>query len=167
MAGREGSVAPKERVNIIYKSDTGDAQEEVELPFRFLVMGDFTGQETDTPVEQRTLVNVDKDNFDSVLAAQDVRADISVPNELSDKEGDELSVSLQFDKMKDFSPDAISQQVPELRSLVGLRDALSMLKGPLGNTPAFRKKLQEILEDPSAQEKLLAELKLATDAEKK
>ena len=80
---KEGSVAPKERVNIVYKTDVGDAKEEVELPFRFLVVGDFTGKEQpDVPVEQRTLVSVDKTNFDDVLAGQEVSTDLSVPNEL-------------------------------------------------------------------------------------
>ena len=32
----EGSVAPKERVNIVYKPDTGGMQEEIELPLRIL-----------------------------------------------------------------------------------------------------------------------------------
>ena len=31
---KEGTVAPKERVNIVYRPATGDAQEEVELPLK-------------------------------------------------------------------------------------------------------------------------------------
>ncbi len=157
---KEGSVAPKERVNIVYKSDTGDAQEEVELPFRFLVMGDFTGRDEETPLEQRKLIGVDKDNFDDVLAGQNVSADISVPNKLSDDvdEGEELPVSLKFENMKDFSPDNVCQQVPELKSLTDLRDALTMLKGPLGNMPAFRKRLEAMMDDPEAQRRILEEL---------
>lgn len=159
---KEGSVAPKERVNIVYKTDIGDAQEEVELPFRFLVVGDFTGKEQpDVPVEQRTLVSVDKTNFDDVLAGQEVATDLSVPNELVDgQEGEELAVSLRFENMKDFTPDAITQQVPELAGLVGLRDALTMLKGPLGNTPTFRKQLERLLTDPESRERILKELNL-------
>ena len=157
---KEGSVAPKERVNIMYKSDTGDAQEEVELPFRFMVIGDFTGREEETPIEQRQLLGVDKDNFNDVLSGQKVSADISVPNKLSEnaEEGEELPVSLKFDSMKDFSPDNICQQVPELKSLVDLRDALTMLKGPLGNMPAFRKRLEAMMDDPEAQRRILDEL---------
>ena len=50
---KEQSVAPKERVNITYKPATGDAQEEVELPLRILMMGDYTGKRDDTPLEER------------------------------------------------------------------------------------------------------------------
>lgn len=163
---KEGSVAPKERVNIVYKSHVGDAQEEVELPFRFLVVGDFTGKESDAPIEQRQLVGVDKDNFNKVLKEQNVSLDASVPNALSDgDENEEMPVSLKFENMKDFSPDAVCQQVPELKSLVDLRDALTMLKGPLGNMPAFRKQLQKLMDDPATQERILSELKSATDDE--
>jgi len=163
---KEGSVAPKERVNIVYKSHVGDAQEEVELPFRFLVVGDFTGKESDAPIEQRQLVGVDKDNFNKVLKEQNVSLDASAPNALADgDENDEMSVSLKFENMKDFSPDAVCQQVPELKSLVDLRDALTMLKGPLGNMPAFRKQLQKLMDDPATQERILSELKSATEEE--
>ena len=158
---KEGSVAPKERVNIVYKSFTGGAQEEVELPFRFLVVGDFTGRPEDAPIEQRPMINVDKGNFDEVLAGQNVKVELSVPDELTQQKDSEINVALQFRRMKDFSPDAICQEVPELKALVGLRDALTMLKGPLGNVPAFRKRLQALLSDSDAQKRLLEELTLA------
>lgn len=51
---QEGSVAPKERVNIVYRPATGDAKEDVELPLKLLVVGDFTLKETNTPVENRS-----------------------------------------------------------------------------------------------------------------
>lgn len=161
--GQDGSVAPRERINIVYKSDTGDQKEDVELPFRFLVVGDFTGKESDGPIEERAPVGVDKDNFDAVMEAHDVSVDLGVPNELSEDEGDEIGVSLKFKRMRDFSPDSVCQQVPELKKLVDLRDALTALKGPLGNTPAFRKRLQAILDDPSQQKQLMEELGVGKD----
>lgn len=161
-SGKEGSVAPKERINIVYRPETGNAQEEVELPMRFLVLGDFTGREDSTPLEERQAVSIDKESFDRVLDAYDVRADFNVPNELSEGEGapQELGVALRFSSMRDFTPDAICEQMPELKQLIELRDALSAFKGPLGNIPAFRKRLEAILDDPAAQERLIAELGL-------
>ena len=157
---KEGSVAPQERVNITYKSSVGDMQEEVELPLKMLFLGDYTGRHDDTPVEERKPINVDKDNFQQVLAEQKLALKVSVPSALSDVEGESLTVSLAFKKLADFNPDAIVEQVPELQKLMQLRGALTALKGPLGNVPNFRRKIQSMLQDDSAKAKLLAELGL-------
>ena len=155
---KEGSVAPRERVNIVYKPATGGAQEEKELPFKFLVMGDFTGQKDDRALEDRKPVAVDKDNFNDVMRGMNLKAEFQAANTLSGKEGEELPVNLKFNSMKDFDPEAVARQVPELNKLLELRDALTALKGPLGNVPEFRKKIQTLVTDPAAREKLLKEL---------
>jgi type VI secretion system protein ImpB len=156
--GKEASVAPKERVNITYKPATGDAQEEVELPLRILMMGDYTGKRDDTPLEERKPISVDKDNFSEVMAEQNLSLNMNVSDKLSGNEGDEMSVRLKFKNLKDFTPEGVAEQVPELRQLMMLRNALTALKGPLGNIPKFRKKIQELLGDDAARERLMKEL---------
>jgi len=155
---KEGSVAPKERVNIIYRPATGDAKEEIELPLKVLVMGDFTLQKDARSVEDRQPVNIDKDNFNDVLSAQNVRLETVIDNKLSDEPDAQMSVNLDFKKMKDFEPDTIIQKVPELKKLMELRDALKALKGPLGNIPEFRKKIQDIVKDEEVKARLMKEL---------
>ena len=156
----DGSVAPKERVNIVYKSATGDAQEQVELPLKQLVIGDFTLRENDTPLEDIKPIKVDKDNFTDVLKGQNLSLKLAVPNRLAENapEDEQIPVNLKFESIKDFEPDAIVTQVPELQQLIALRDSLKALKGPMGNLPEFRKQLQALMNDPGARERLLAEL---------
>jgi len=155
---QEGSVAPKERVNIVYRPATGDAKEEVELPLKLMVLGDFTLKADDRMVEDRDPVSIDKDNFNDVLKGQGLELKLNVPNALSGKDDDQLAVQLKFDSLKDFDPDAIVRNVPELAKLMDLREALKALKGPLANVPEFRKKVQELIKDPGARERLLTEL---------
>ena len=157
---KEGTVAPKERVNIVYRPATGDAKEEVELPLKLLVVGDFTMQEDDRMIEEREPINIDKDNFDEVMRAQNLKLDVNVPDKISGEADQEVAVSLKFDSIKDFNPEAIAQNTPELNQLLQLREALSALKGPMSNRPEFRKKIQEIVKDDAAREKILKELKL-------
>lgn len=160
---KEGSVAPRERVNIVYKPATGGAQEEIELPLKQLVIGDFSFRPDDRPLEDRKPINVDKDNFNDVMRQQNLSLNFTVPNRLSGQEGDELPVSLNVETLKDFGPESIADQVPELKKLTDLRDALTALKGPLGNVPGFRKKLQAILQDEGARERLIKELGIESE----
>jgi type VI secretion system protein ImpB len=155
---KEGSVAPKERVNIVYKPSTGNAQEEVELPLKMLMMGDFTQRPDDTPLEDRKTINVDKDNFSEVMAKQNLEVNVTVPDKLSNEAGAEMAVKLKFKSLKDFEPEGVVNQVPELRKLLELRSALNALKSPLGNVPAFRKKIQGLLGDAEGRSKLMKEL---------
>jgi type VI secretion system protein ImpB len=159
----KGSVAPKERVNIVYKSHTGEKTEEVELPLKLLVLGDFSGRQSDEIVEERKTININKENFDEVMKSYGINMDLSVPNTLDAeaKSGSELTVQLKMRGIKDFSPDNIVDQVPELKSLLELRQSLLALKGPLGNVPAFRKSIQGILSDDTLREQLMRELGLS------
>ncbi|MGD9183033.1 MAG: type VI secretion system contractile sheath small subunit [Desulfobacterales bacterium] len=157
---KEGSVAPKERVNIVYRPATGDAKEEVELPLKLLVMGDFTLRAVDRMVEEREPINIDKDNFNEVLKAQNLALDITIPNKLSEDPEEEMSLSLKFESLADFGPEAIVKNTPELNKLLELREALTSLKGPMSNRPEFRKKIQKLIKDEAAREQLLKELKL-------
>ncbi len=155
---KEGSVAPKERINIVYKPATGDGQEELELPLKLMVMGDFTNKEDDTAIEDRDVLSVDKNNFDEVLSAQNINLNFTVNNALSEEADEEIPVELSIGGMKDFEPESIARQVPEVNALLELREALTTLKGPMGNVPAFRKLLQSIVTDEDARKKLLDEL---------
>lgn len=157
---KKGSVAPKERVNITYRPSVGDAKEEVELPLKLLILGDFTMKQDDTPVEDRETVNVNKDNFSEVLDAHDVKLEAVVPDKLSGEEGAQMTVNLDFKSMRDFEPDEIIKKVPELKKLYELREALKALKGPLGNVPAFKKKITELVQDDTTRAQLLKELGL-------
>ncbi|MDR1870660.1 MAG: type VI secretion system contractile sheath small subunit [Deltaproteobacteria bacterium] len=154
------TVAPKERVNIVYKSATDGAQSEVELPNKTLVVGDFTLRPDDRPLEDRSSIAVNKDNFDDVLKGQGLSLDIVVPNKLSDDPEAASPVHLEFQSLKDFEPDAVAKSVPELKQLMDVREALKALKGPLANVPDFRKKILEVIKNDDARAQLLAALQL-------
>ena len=162
---KEGSVAPKERVNITYKPATGNAKEEVELPLKLLMLGDYTMRPDPTPLEDRKPINVDKDNFQKVMAEQKLSLNMAVKDRLSENEDNELNVNLKFRRLSDMEPAAIANQVPELKKLLDLRAALTALKGPLGNEKAFRNKIQQILSDPAQRNKIVSELGLDKEGE--
>lgn len=162
---KEGSVAPKERINITFKPAVGGVQEEVELPLKLLVLGDFTQREDLSKLEDRKPVSVDKNTLDEVLAKQALSVLLSVPNRLQESpEIEELAVQVRISSMKDFNPASLVEQIPELKQLMELRDALVALKGPLGNTPSFRKAIEHALADDQSRARVLAELGLSSPA---
>lgn len=163
MSNKLGSVAPKERINIKYVPAVGDQQSEVELPHKMLVTGDFKGHGEETSLEERQAIRVNKDTFNEVLAEADVGLEMSIPSTLGNNRDDELNISLRFASINDFNPDAVAGQVPELQKLLALREALVALKGPMGNVPAFRKQLQQLLGDARARARLASELNLCLD----
>jgi len=155
---KESTIAPKERVNIVYRPATGDAQEDVELPLKMLVLGDFTGNSDDRPLEKREPQGIDKDNFNEILKAQNITMNLNIPNRLAAEKDQDMNVNLRVESMKDFGPEAIIEQVPELKRLLELREALRSLKGPLSNIPEFRKKVQALIKDDTTRRKLLEEI---------
>lgn len=158
----DGSIAPKERVNIRYTPKVDGLTSEIELPLNLLITGDLKGKPDNTPLDERTAVSVNRYNLDSVIAEADIEREFTVPAELSDVPDAYLNINLKVKSMSDLSPDNIAQQVPEIKRLLELREALVALKSPLGNIPAFRQQIQALLENDETREQLIRELGIAS-----
>lgn len=154
---KQQSKSPKERINITYRPAT-NTKEQKELPLRMAMLGDFTLKEDETPLEERKMTRVDKDSFGDVMRSQKLGLTMNVKNKLTGGEDDEMAVNLNFATLKDFEPEQIARQVPELNQLLETREALSALKAPLANKRAFVKKVQEIVKDEATREKLIQAL---------
>jgi type VI secretion system protein ImpB len=146
------------RVQITYDVEVGGAIEIKELPFVVGVLGDFTGQpEEPLPrLKDRKFVEVNPDNFDSVLEGMKPHLSYAVENKLTDDaNAPQLKVDLKFKKMEDFEPANVARQVKPLKELMDLRTRLSDLRGSLqGND-----KLEELLLDAVGNTEKLAKLK--------
>lgn len=155
---------PKSRVQITLDLHTGGAQKKVELPLKLLVTGNFSARNEQAPLAERKKINVDKYNFDSVLCDLNPELTISAENTLA-ADGSELPISLRFRSMKDFEPEQVARQIPELQALLAMRNLLRDLKSNLLDNGTFRREFEKILRDKSLSERLRGEIgQIATAA---
>ncbi|RTQ04852.1 type VI secretion system contractile sheath small subunit [Enterobacter sp. WCHEn045836] len=151
------SEIPKARINLKLDLHTGGASKKTELPLKLLIAGDFSHGQESAPLSERKKVDLNKNNFDSVLAEYSPKVSLTVKNTLAD-DGSENSVSLTFRSMKDFTPEQVSRQIPQLKAMLSMRNLLRDLKANLLDNQAFRKELEKILLDPALSAELRAEL---------
>jgi type VI secretion system protein ImpB len=147
------------RVHITYDVEVGGAIETKELPFVVGVMGDYSGQ-PDEPlprVRDRKFIEIDRDNFDSVLSGMKPKLNLRVDNKLTG-DGGKMGVELRFNGMTDFEPDHVVQQVEPLRRLVQGRQRLSDLLSKMDGNDKLEGILEDILKNTNTQQKLGAEL---------
>ncbi len=149
------------RVQITYDVEIGGAIELKELPFVVGVLGDFTGQ-PDQPLpklKDRKFVEVNPDNFDTVLEGMKPHLSYSVENKLSEEsDAPNLKVDLRFKSMDDFSPENVARQVKPLKELLDLRTRLSDLRGSLQGNDKLEELLLESVSNTEKLDKLKSEM---------
>lgn len=146
------------RVHITYDVEIGDSIEMKEIPFVVGVLGDFSGkpEEPLPKLKERNIVEIDRDNFNSVLEGMKPRVAFRVDNKLT---GDDtqIPVELRFKSMDDFHPEQVANQVTPVRKLVEARTKLFELLSKLDGNDKLDELLQEVISSTDSLEKLGAE----------
>jgi type VI secretion system protein ImpB len=142
------------RVQITYDVEVGNAMKKVELPFVVGVLADLSGQPKEAlkPLKERAFINIDRDNFNDVLAKCAPRLAMKVQNRLTD-EDTKLAVELNFKNMDDFAPAQVAAQVPALKELLDMRLRLTQLLSKMEGNDKLEQLLADVL---SNTEKALA-----------
>lgn len=149
----------KPRVHIKYEVETEGAVVEKELPFVVGVMGDFSGDPTEAlrPFSERKFVQVDRDNFNEVMSRFKPGVNIRVKNHLADGTND-MAVQLAFNRMEDFEPEGIVEQVPALKSLLNARNELRDLLTKADRSEKLESLLEEVLQNHEGLARFAEEL---------
>ena len=122
------------------------------------ILGEYNPNQEKIPVEDKKAIRIDKNNFNDVLKAQNLSVNFNVDNKLVEEDNSSLNIDLKINSIKDFSPENIVENIPELKVLMQLRQSLMALKGPLGNVPAFRKAIEEAISNKEERDQLMSEL---------
>ncbi len=145
------------RVQITYDVEVGDAMEVKELPFIVGVLADLSGDSTAKKLKERKFVQIDKDNFDEVLASLEPSLNFVVPNRLDDS-SENLALDLKFQKLSDFDPMSIIRQVEKMRETYERRSALNGLLAKLYVNDDLASALNEVIASSATDEELKVKL---------
>jgi len=143
------------RVHLTYDVEIGGAIQTKELPFVVGVLADLSGK-PDEPLprlKERKFVEIDRDNFNKVLAATKPRLAFQVDNTLQN-DGTKMNVELRFGHMDDFSPDRVVEQVEPLKKLVEARQRLSTLLNKMDGNDKLEQLLQDVIDNTDALKQL-------------
>ncbi len=143
------------RVQITYDVEIGDAIQMKEIPFVAGVLSDLSGN-PDEPlpkVKDRKFVEIDRDNFNSVLEGMKPRLAYRVDNKLTDDDS-KIAVELRFKSMDDFHPEQVANQITPVKKLVEARKRLSDLLTRLDGNDKLDELLQDVLSSTESLQKL-------------
>lgn len=156
----------KPRVHITYDVETLGAEEKRELPFVVGVVGDFSGNPKQPlrPFKERKFIQIDRDNFNEVMARMTPGASFRVENTLAG-DGTEMAVDLQFNAIEDFEPANVVKQVEPLRKLLETRNKLRDLLTKVDLSEDLENVLEEVLENTDKLKEFSGQLGLDGAAE--
>ena len=151
----------KPRVHITYEVETEGAEILRELPFVVGIMGDFSGDPTEPlrPLSERKFIQIDRDNFNDVMARMTPGLNIRVANKLAE-DGSEMALALKFNSLDDFDPGRLAEQVPALKALLETRNKLRDLMSKVDRSEDLENLLEQVLKNEDELKSLSGQLGL-------
>jgi len=153
---------PKSRLTLRYKTEVNGQPEDITLPMRLLVTGDFSqGSSSDRIVDldERRIRNLDGTNTDQVMKDMGMSLNFTVENKIDGVDEEDLQILLPINSIKSFSPDQVAQHVPKLKGLLALKELIGEMLSNVDNRKELRKLMDELMSNPESLEKVLADLK--------
>jgi type VI secretion system protein ImpB len=153
---------PKSRLTLKYKTEVSGQPEDLTLPMRLLVNGDFsqgTSKDRKVDLEERRTRNMDGKNTNAVMKDMGMSLKFAVPNKVDPETEEDMNVEIPIDSMKAFLPDHIAQNVPKLKGILKLKELLEEVMSNVDNRKEFRNLLGKLLSDQEALGKMMEELK--------
>ena len=153
---------PKSRLTLRYKTEIEGQPEDLSLPMRSLITGDFSlgsSKDRKADLEERRVRNMDGRNTDAIMKDMDIGLNFSVANQIDPENNEDIDVQIPIDSMKAFSPDQIAKNVPKIKGLLMLKELLEEVISNVDNRKDFRKLLSELMGNEEALSKMMEQLK--------
>ncbi|MCG8615483.1 MAG: type VI secretion system contractile sheath small subunit [Desulfobacterales bacterium] len=152
---------PKSRLTLRYKTEVNGQPEDLSLPMRFMVMGDFSkgnSKDRKMDLEERSTRNMDGTNTDAIMKDMGLNLSFAVDNKIDPDKEEEMQVNLKFDGMRSFTPDEVAENVPKIKGLLKLKELLQEVMSNVDNRKSYRKLLSELMSNEEALKSMIGEL---------
>ena len=122
-------------------------------------MGDFSGNPTEPlkSLKDRKFIQIDRDNFNDVMARMTPGLNLKVDNTLKG-DGTQMAVNLKFKSMEDFEPGAVVEQIDPLKKLLDTRNKLRDLLSKVDRSEDLETVLEKVLQNTEDLKKLGGDL---------
>jgi type VI secretion system protein ImpB len=153
---------PKSRLTLKYKTEISGQPEDLTLPMRLLVTGDFslgTSKDRKVDLEERRIRNMDGKNTNAAMKDMGMSLKFAVPNKIDPENEEDMNVEIPIDSMHAFLPDHIAENVPKLKGILMLKQLLEEVMSNVDNRKEFRNLLGKLMSDQEALGKMVEELK--------
>ena len=153
---------PKSRLTLRYKTEVSGLPEDLTLPMRLLVTGDYslgTSKDRKVDLEERRLRNMDGKNTNEVMKDMGMSLKMAVPTKIDPDNEEDMNVEIPLDSMKAFLPDHIAENVPKLKGILMMKQLLEEVLSNVDNRKEFRNLLGQLMSDQEALGKMMEHLK--------
>jgi type VI secretion system protein ImpB len=136
------------RVQITYDVETRGSFVKMELPFVVGILADLSGNVDDpnrTPLRDRKYVEIDRDNFNDIMKSIGPKVAVNGTTEL------------RFEKLDDFSPIRVLEQV-DMKDRFDKRTRLSDMVAKLDGNVKLQQKFLEVLTDETKRKEMKAKV---------
>lgn len=160
---------PKSRLTLTYRTEIQGAMQEVSLPFRMLVMAEFSTQaqpSTDRrkDLPERAPRSLSGRNLTPIMKDMDIKLGLQAVNHINPDDRATIPVQLKINSIDSFSPAHIAESVKEIKALLIIKQLLLEMQAYIDNEKEVRRDIYEIFKDESLRKKLLEDPRLAAFA---
>ena len=149
---------PKSRITLVYRTKINGQPEDVKLPFRVVVLGDFSqgsSKDRQLDLDERAMRSVTGSNINELMKDMGMSISFEVDDKVSADGQGKMQVELPIDRIKSFHPDEIVNHVPKLKALMLLRKLLMEMQSDIDNRKELRRTLYELFSNKEQLQKLL------------
>ncbi|TQV88501.1 type VI secretion system contractile sheath small subunit [Aliikangiella coralliicola] len=140
-------ILPKSRLTLRYRTEISGQPEDIELPLRILMVGDFSGKSTKKPAFQdRDILQFDGKNTNAILEKMKVKVAV--------QDSEENIHKIPIENVDSFLPSSVCDSIKKMNDMIESKKMLNHLLSSLNNSTKFRNAIKSLVENKQSMDDL-------------